>query len=305
MEPISQAEVLRQIWTVQSFLKTNPEINNNIYKAMNDLSKLPKPLENEYTHFDRYLASVYNFLSSVDEVNRELALTVGQLDIIRDKRPEISKQSLIPAINIFLEACRLLIITNRFDNTMLRKILLLVLGVFNILRGNLVEGVPSLIEIYTKDIQVIVLVGRTMSLMYNWITPDIQEKGVSNIYASAKSMIIGAWLYVLSIVSPEMIRQKIGQLVPLGEFPQDNIQKIQTLFHDPKIVCALKSKIVSAREEAPIRIVLELLNVPDNLDAFCNGITGDAGALASLEMSEVPDVPELKGGRKPRRFSKL
>jgi hypothetical protein len=197
---------------------------------------------------------------------------------------------------------------------MLRKILSLVLGVFDVLRGEWKAGVLSLMGIYSREFLVIGLIGKTIGLMYNWISPDIQEKGVSNIYASVKSMIIGAWLYVLSIVAPEKIRQKIGQLVPLGEFPQDNIQKIQTLFHDPKIVCALKSKIVSAREEAPIRIVLELLNVPDDLDAFCNGITGDAGALASLEMPEVPKLPEvpevpklpeLKGGRKPRRFSKL
>jgi hypothetical protein len=330
MEPISQAEVLRQIAATQNFLKTSPEINEHIYNAMDEISRIltKQPQKGGAdvsalvdSHFqipktdaslDRFSGSVQKFLSSVDELNRELALAIGPVAMVREMKDQeitipgtsvkiqLPKYALIPAINIFLEACRLLVITNRFDNPMLRKILSLVLGVFDVLRGEWKAGVLSLMGIYSREFLVIGLVGKTIGLMYNWISPDIQEKGVSSIYASAKSMIIGAWLYVLSIVAPENIRQKIGQLVPLGEFPQDNIQKIQTLFHDPKIVCALKSKIVSAREEAPIRIVLELLNVPDDLDAFCNGV--HAGSLTSLEM---PEVPELKGGKKPRRFSKL
>jgi len=328
MEPISQAEVLRQIGAAQSFLKTNPEINDHIYKAMDEISKMLKPSQNGGgvadlvdSHFkipktdaslDRFSGSVQKFLTSVDELNRELALAIGPLAMLRDmKDPEIkipqipkpitiSKYAILPSINIFLEACRLLVITNRFDNPMLRRILSLVLGVFDVLRGEWKAGVLSLMGIYSKEFLVIGLVGKTISLMYNWISPDIQGKG--DMYSSAKSMFIGAWLYVLSIVAPDVIRQKIGQLIPLGDFPKDNIQKIQTLFHDPKIVCALKDKIVSAREEAPLRILLELLNVPDDLEAFCKSVTGDAGALASLE---VPKIPELKGGRKPRRFSKI
>jgi hypothetical protein len=196
-----------------------------------------------------------------------LALAVGPVAMIRDmKEPEIripgtsvkiqlSKHTIIPSINIFLEACRLLVITNRFENPMLRKILSVVLGVFDILRGHWKAGVLSLMGVYSRELLVVGLIGKTMGLMYNWISPDIQAKGVSNIYMSIKSMMIGAWLHVLSIVAPGQIRQKIELLVPLGEFPQDNIQKIQTLFHDPKIVCALKANIISAREEAPIRRV--------------------------------------------------
>jgi hypothetical protein len=288
---------------------------------------------------DRFSASVQKFLISIDELNRELALAIGPVAMIRDmKDPElkipqipkplvISKYAIIPSINIFLEACRLLVITNRFDNPMLRKILSVVLGVFDIIRGNWKAGVLSLMGVYSSELLIVGLIGKTMGLMYNWISPDIQAKGVSSIYSSIKSMIIGAWLHLLSIVAPDAIRQKIGQLVPLGDFPQDNIQKIQNLFHDPKIVCALKNNIISAREEAPIRIVLELLNVPDDLEAFCNGVVANASALTGLEMPTIPEikvpelkvpeikvpevkvpeikVPELKGGKKPRRFSKF
>jgi len=341
--PISQAEVLRQIGAAQNFLKTKPEIKEYVYNAMNEISKrLSNPKQKGGadvsslvdSHFqipksdaslDRFSGSVQKFLVSVDELNRELALAIGPVAMIREMNdPEvripkipkpviISKYAIIPAINIFLEACRLLVITNRFDSPMLRKILSLVLGVFDIIRGEWKAGVLSLMGVFSREMLVIGLIGKTIGLMYNWISPDIQGEAQGAIYSSVKSMIIGAWLHVLSIVAPEQIRQKIGQLVPLGDFPQDNIQKIQTLFHDPKIVCALKDKIVSAREEAPIRIVLELLNVPDDLEAFCNGVQANAGALAGLEMPKLPEIPkvpelpklsELKGGRKPRRFSK-
>jgi len=303
-EPISQAEVLRQIGSAQNFLKENPEVNGHIYSAMEEISKIfLKPSQHGGAELDSlikdklsvpksdasldgFVGSVQNFLTSIDEINRQMAMAIGPVAIVRDtKEPEVtipgssvkvqlSKNMIIPLINVFLEACRLLVITNKFNNPMLRKILSVVLGVFDIIRGKWKAGVLSLMGVYSSEYMVIGIIGKTMGLMYNWISPDIQSQGQSVIYSSIKSMIIGAWLHILSIVAPEQIRQKINLLVPLGDFPQDNIQKIQTLFHDPKIVCQLKDKIVSAREEAPIRIIFELLNVPADLDAFCGIQTG-------------------------------
>ena len=315
MEPISQGEVLRHIGVAQTFLKGDTsDINNHVYNAMVEISNLLlKPSQNGGAedisslvdaHFkipksdaslDNFASSVQKFLASVDELNRQMALAIGPVAFVKDMNDPritlpgysqpiiISKHALIPAITMFLEACRLLVITNRFDSPMLRKILSVVLGVFDIIRGEWKTGVLSLIGIYSREVLVIGLIGKTINLMYNWISPDLQSQGQSHIYSSMKSLLIGGWLYLLSIVAPERIRQKINQLVPLGDFPQDNIQKIQSLFHDPKIVCSLKDKIVSAREESPIRIILELLNVPNDLDAYCGVI---------------------KGGKLPRRFQK-
>jgi hypothetical protein len=319
--PISQAEVLRQIGSAQDFLKeAPPEINEYIYNAMVEISnvflrptqtggasikeligshlKIPKTSAT----LDGFVSSVYNFLSSVDELNHQMALAIGPVALIKDmKDPSISipglklpiqfsKNSIIPAINIFLEACRLLVITNRFNNSMLRKILSLVLGIFDIIRGQWKAGVLSLLGIYSNEFVIIGIIGKTISLMYNWISPDIQGKGQNTIYTSIKSIFIGGWLYVLSIVAPEQILQKINNIIPLGDFPQDNIQKIQTLFHDPNIICSLKDNIKLAREEAPIRIILELLNVPNDLDTLCNSTPTVVPSTPTVVSSTPADV---------------
>ena len=184
--PISQAEVLRQIGSAQDFLKDSPpEINEHIYNAMVEISNLLlKPtqkggadikslidshlkLPKTSVSIDGFVGSVQRFLTSVDELNREMSLAIGPVAMIKDMKDphikvpgiltplEISKNSIIPAINILLEACRLLVITNKFNNPMLRKIFSLVLGIFDVIRGQWKAGVLSLLGIYSNEFVII------------------------------------------------------------------------------------------------------------------------------------------------------
>jgi len=345
-DPVSRAEVLRQIDTAKDLLtKVNPNINEHIYNAMVEISnawlqpgqkgggpeidqliksKFDTSLPNDFS-LDKSVGSVKTFLSAVDEENRKLALAVGPVAMVSEmKDPQailpyigpvkISKYTIIPTINYILEACRLLVITNKFNNPLLRKILSVVIAILDVLRGEWKKGILSLLGVYNREALLIGIVGKTALMMYNWISPNIQNKLEEVVYASTKSMMVGAWLHVLGIVAPDHIRQKINKIIVLGDFPEHDIQKLQKIFQDKEIVCKLRLNIESAREEPPIRIVLELLNVPGDLEAFCNGIESgpmvDNPSIPEIKVPEVkvPEVklPEikLKGGKKPRRFSK-
>jgi hypothetical protein len=318
--PISKAEVLRQIGSAQELLKTaNPDLNEHIYNVMNELSKswlnnkegqtgggpeIDMMIKEKFDlsmakdiSLDKSVTSVKNFLSSVDDVNRQLALAVGPVSMIKDMEDtqitlpyvgpvKISKYSILPTINYILEACRLLVITNTFDNAMLRKLLSVVIAILDVLRGEWKKGILSFIGVFSKEAVLIGVLGKTALTMYNWISPNIQTKLEEVIYASSKSMFIGAWLHVLSIVAPDFVREKINKIIVLGEFPAHDIQKLQQIFQDKELVCKLRPNIESAKEEGPIKLILELLNVPNDLNAYCNG------------------QPSIGGGKKPRRFSK-
>lgn len=327
--PISKAEVLRQIGSAQELLKTaNPNLNDHIYNAMSELSefwltkkqsgggeeidqlikqKFDNPMIKDFS-LDKSVTSVKTFLSSVDDVNRQLALAVGPVEMVKDMEdPEItlpyvgpvkiSKYSIIPTINYVLEACRLLVITNNFDNPMLRKLLSVVIAILDILRGEWKKGLLSFIGVFNKEAVLIGVLGKTVLTVYNWISPNIQTKLEEVIYASTKSMFIGAWLHVISIVAPEEVRERINKIIVLSEFPAHDIQKLQQIFQDKEIVCKLRVNIELAKKDTPTKFILELLNVPDDLENYCNKESN------SEVEPEVPALPKI-GGKKPRRFSK-
>ena len=344
--PISKGEVLRQIGSAQELLKTaSPNLNEHIYNAMTELSnswlnnkdsqtgggaeidklvkqKFDMPALSKDISLDKSVTSVKNFLSSVDEENRKLALAIGPVAMVKDMEDpqialpyvgpvKISKYTIIPTINFILEVCRLVVITNTFDNSILRKILSVVIAILDVLRGEWKKGILSFIGVFNKEAAIIGILGKAALTMYNWISPTIQTKLEDVIYSSSKSMFIGAWLHILSIVAPDYVRKKINQIVVLGEFPAHDIQKLQQIFQDKEIVCKLRASIESAKEEPPIKLVLELLNVPNDLEAYCNGQPSDPliklpeVKLPEVKLPEVklPEVPKI-GGKKPRRFSK-
>ena len=355
--PISKAEVLRQIGSAQELLKTaNPKLNDHIYNAMSEIStawlnnsisqigggaeidqlvkeKFDTSTLSKDISLDKSVTSVKTFLSSVDDVNRQLALSIGPVAMVKDMEDpqialpyvgpvSISKYSILPTINYILEACRLIVITNNLESPMLRKLLSVIIAMLDVLRGEWKKGILSFIGVFNREAVLIGILGKTALTMYNWISPNIQTKLEEVIYASSKSMFIGSWLHVVSIVAPNFVREKINKIIVLGDFPAHDIQKLQQIFQDKELVCKLRASIESAKEEPPIKLILELLNVPNDLEAYCNGVESDPIIkmpeikvpeiklpeikLPEIKVPEIPTVSDIikKGGKKPRRFSK-
>lgn len=292
---------------------------------------------------DKTADSIKQYLATIDEKNRQLSEILGPVALVKSRYPSgdipigpvppylpvaipIPIQLVLVMINATLEACRLLVSNHFFDIKILRQILSLVLSIFDILRGNWKDGVMTFIGVFGSSWMIYGMIGKTARWVYNFIAPDIQQRIEEDMFAGGKSMIIGSWLWLASVVSPAYIRDTINQLMetakqplevlnqkisniekqaqvaaasigakvefprlPLDKIPSfDDIQNFQTLLHQPEIYCspAFRSALEPALEIPILRVVFELMNIPISEESF-------AKACANQTSSVVDAVTDM------------
>jgi hypothetical protein len=194
-------------------------------------------------------------------------------------------------------------VSNRFvDISIARQIFSLVLAFFDVSRGEWRDGVLSFLGVFSHNMMLVGLVGKTMRWVYNFMSPDIQSRLSDDLFEGSKSMFIGFWLWFISTVSPDFVRMAVNQMIesaklpleqlnqqigaieeqakavgasvgvgvqfpriPLDSIPSfDDIQNFQALAHQPEIVCSagFQAAIQPALAIPALRLVLELLNIP-------------------------------------------
>lgn len=282
-------------------------------------SSLIKPTEEDLS-LDDAVESVQKYLYALDEKNRQLASILGPVaminkvsggtgDISVGPYPPylpiaipIPGNAILVLINAYLEACRLLVSNNFFDIGILRKILSFVLALYDILRGNWRDGILSFMGFFGQSWMIYGMIGKTARWVYNFISPDIQSRLESDIFMASKSMILGSWLWFVSVVSPSFIRTTVNDLIeqskkpleeinkeleiveksaqqvgsqyglqvqfpriPLDKIPSfEDIQNLQAILRQPEFYCldVIKPKIQMLAEQPAFRIVLEMLSIP-------------------------------------------
>ena len=266
---------------------------------------------------DAMYEDVKQKLATLDEKNREIASIIGPVAIINDMKEDIkvgpfppylpiplqvSPRVILPLLNAFLETCRLLVSNPYIDIKFLRSLYSLILGTFDILRGNWRDGVLSFLGLLGQYPMMIGIVLKSMRWVYAFISPDIQARLEDDMFAASKSMLVGGWLWLFSVVAPDFVRTSFNELIetakmPLEElnkkieaieektqevasqagvqvlFPKlpvdkipsfDDIQNLQSLLSNPEIYCSVQfqSVLASVLTIPPLRLALELLNVP-------------------------------------------
>ncbi len=376
---ISEAEVLRQINNVKSFLTTHKEqVPNHIYNAMDGISRTLLGFLDKKSHtgwargvvdaageaiwtpeqamvleeaapamiqagggglnpmkftasssfvqpsaemppisIDETYEKIKQYLAMIDQKNREIAATVGPVAFINQMttdpaigpilpylpfRLQMPARLILPVANAVLEACRLIVSNNFYDVAILRKISSLVLAILDVLRGEWKDGLLSLAGMVSQDWMLFGMVGKIGRWVYNFVSPDIQARLEDDLFASSKSMVIGGWLWLLSVASPDFVRGAVNQMIdkakasveklheklealeekaqgaakqagvkvtfpriPLDKIPTfDDIQNFQSLLSNPEIYCSAEFQMVLAPAMAipPLRLVFELMNIP-------------------------------------------
>jgi hypothetical protein len=285
---------------------------------------------------DAIFEGVRNWLKSIDEGNRQLASIVGPLAVIKGvsgdpvlipaisqlgmKNPiTISKSFIIPAINSVLETCRILVSNKVMNIGYLRKILSIVLAIFDVSRGEWRDGVLSFMGYFGNDMMFFGQTLKSARWVYNLISPAIQEQLENNIYASGKSLFIGFVLWILNTVSPDYMKQSLNNLLeaawkqndeltqtlktvgsqldekaktsgaqvvykgrnPIKEFPTlTDIQNFQSIVQQPEVFCSkeFQAALAPALQVAPLRLLIELLNIPtlsNKIIERCRGMSGN------------------------------
>jgi hypothetical protein len=314
---------------------------------------------------DDAVEKVQSYLHWLDEENKKLAATVGAVAFVKgtdDKvykdyqfgpyppyfpaQVPVSPNMILVLINSSLEACRLLVSNNFFDSATLRKILSFVLAIFDVLRGEWRNGVLSFLGFFSQSWMITGMILKSTRWVYSFVSPDIQTQLESDLFKASKSMIVGSFLWMVTIVSPAYVREKVDNLmiavkttaeqvnqqidqlepevqavaekmgasvkfprIPLQQIPSfDDLQNLQILLRQPLFYCndAVKSKIQSAAEIAPLRLFLELLSIPYKAETIaekCESVPSNP-VQAITESLEPTVIKEQKGGKLRRNTRK-
>jgi outer membrane murein-binding lipoprotein Lpp len=287
-------------------------IDTNIFKYKPELPPFS---------IDDAVEKVQSYLNWLDEENKKLAATVGAVAFVKGSpgntykdyqfgpyppyfpaQVPVSPNMILVLINSALEACRLLVSNNFFDSPTLRKILSFVLSLYDILRGSWRDGVLSFLGVFGQSWMITGMILKSTRWVYSFVSPDIQTQLQADLYKASKSMIIGYFLWMVTIVSPAFVREKVDNLmiavkttaeqvneqidqlepevqavaakmgasvkfprIPLNQIPSfDDLQNLQILLRQPLFYCndAVKPKIESAAEIPSLRLFLELLSIP-------------------------------------------
>jgi hypothetical protein len=187
--------------------------------------------------------------------------------------------------------------------------------------------------VFSSSWMVYGMIGKTTRWVYNFMAPDIQQRIESDMFAGGKSMMLGAWLWMASVVSPSYVRDAINQLmetakqplevlnqkiaaieqqaqasvaaigakvefprIPLDKLPSfDDIQNFQTILHQPEIYCSpvFKEAMKPALEIPIIRVVFELLNIPTTDEGFTKVCANQPASLADAMVDKLKPTVTL------------
>jgi hypothetical protein len=249
---------------------------------------------------------------------------------------------IIPMINSILETCRLLVSSSMLNIEYLRKVFSIVLALFDISRGEWRDGVLSFMGYFGNETMLLGQSLKTARWVYNLISPDIQERLENDIYAGGKSLLVGFLLWFLNMVSPSYVRTtlntllesaqekitnlketvdgvyktaqisagKAGATIYIPKFPFEHfpsmidIQNFQSIVHMPEVFCSeeFQTALAPAIQIAPLRLLIELLNIPTLPNKIINACHGQPASFKdaiaqNLQITSVinPPAPQLIG----------
>jgi hypothetical protein len=248
---------------------------------------------------------------------------------------------ILPMINGLLESCRLLVSSSFLDIAILRQLLSIVLAIFDVSRGEWRDGVLSFLGVFGKHYMIMGLVGKTFRWVYSFVSPDLQDRLETDMFDSFKSAILGSWLWVVSVVSPDFVRAQVNQLIettkvpleelnkqmaeleqqaqvsaqaigaeiqfprlPLDKIPSfDDIQNFQSILHQPEFLClpAFQAQLQRAMAVPALRIVLELLNIPTTDLGMADFCKAQPKNAVEAVTKALTPTVVLKGGRRTKR----
>jgi hypothetical protein len=324
-------------------------------------SQLVAPIPQVPIQTDGLVEKVQGYLTTLDEKNKQLANIVGPVAMIRSlpggeaavpayppyipvKAP-IPTNLIVTTINSVLEACRLLVSNNVIDIGILRKVLSLVLAIFDVLRGDWKSGVLSILGFFSRSMVLYGVIGKITFWVYNLISPDIQARLSEDMVAGAKSAVLGFWLWFLALVSPEYVRTTINDMVatatrpledlnkqieavekqaqaaaapigakvsfprvPLNKLPSfDDIQNFQSILHQPEVFCSdgFQAAIQPALTIPAIRIVLDLANIPTSPEGLAKACAGVPKSVKEAVVQKLQPTVVIQKGGKKTRKKKV
>jgi len=264
---------------------------------------------------DKAYRKLTEYSDSLDEQALQIARAIGPTAFISNLpvdpfiplgptglKLQVPARSILPITNILLELLRVMFSFGPLQNEGGRKLLSVVLGLFDISRGEWKNGLFSFLGYFGNNMVLLSIVFKLLRDTWLLIEPQLAKRIRLDLYMASKSIFIGFWLRMLTIFMPDFARkifdataapfkaliEQINQKMETFEaavepktkaagisvkFPRipdnmipslDTIQALQTVVSQPEIFCADDFQKIVAPLKAipPARLILELMNIP-------------------------------------------
>lgn len=152
-----------------------------------------------------------------------------------------------------------------------RKILSIVIAIFDLLKGDWKKAILSFIGFFSSDALILGVISKIFLSLFETLNPDKQETIIYGAYGTIKSLLVGILLSILQIGAPMHVREYIMELIRgIDDNHEvkswDDINNIQLIFDNPKITC--NNQFQESLKTLPsfVKIVAQLLGVPERKD---------------------------------------
>jgi hypothetical protein len=261
-------------------------------------------------------------LNELDQKNREIAATVGPVAYIHSMEADpgvgplppylpirltLPKNAILPTITYMLEGLRLIVLSGPLESNFLRKMFTIALAVLDVSRGEWKNGVLALMGLFGKTPMLFGLFGRMFRQVWNFVSPDLQNRLEDDVFMAGKSLFAGFWLTMITTFSPESVRQMIDGVssklkvpieqinkklesleqaskatadkmglvvkfprVPLEDIPSsDDLQSLQVILRKPSVACnpTVRGVLKPMLDTPVLKLLLELFNIPTSDEA--------------------------------------
>lgn len=282
--------------------KFNPE-DLSLDRTFWKVRDLIKSIDNQVKNFSRELGPFRLFYDkNTPDFRFPLPVPAPPPAFVSVVMVPINPRSIPIVIGLIIEAIRLVFSVGPLSNDITRKVLSLVLGLIDFLKGDWKQGVLSMVGFFGETPLLAGLIGKVLLNLMDLVAPDIQERMAMDVYQSGKSMCIGFILWGFANFAPDFARAaaraqfdvlkkivedangKIGEIeasmqksvepagleLKLKDIPEDfvptfdDMQNLQAIVRQPTIYCSkeFQEAIEPLRKIPPMRLVLELMNIP-------------------------------------------
>lgn len=288
-----------------SIIQSPPSVNPDdlsLDKTFWKIKDFFKTVDAQMKSFSRELGPFRFFYDQKMDFRVPLPVPIPAPPFITVIMVPVNPRAIPIIISLVVEAIRITYSVGPLSNDNTRKVLSLVLGLIDILKGDWKQGILSLIGFFGESPLVAGLIVKVVLNIMDFISPDLQERLVVDLYKSGKSIIIGFLLWGFANFAPDFARagareqfdvlkkmvndgnDKIDKLeesiqksvessglkVKFKDIPEDfvpsfdDIQNIQSIIRQPSIYCSkeFQDAIEPLRKLPPIRLILELMNLP-------------------------------------------
>ena len=287
---------------------------------MPQIPKMSVTLGDNTFSLDQTYWKVKEYIDGLDAQASQLAKDYGPFQMFYDKKTDYMvnvplpfppytilvpiNPAVIPVlIQAVVEIIRLFFTVGSLSNDTARKLMSIVVAIIDLLKGKWKHSILSIIGYFGRDPLIIGIMGKVFLDAFTVIAPRLQDKTLLSLFQSSKSFVVGICLWAFSTFAPAIERLPVIKVIQdlkinhpglIDDVTINNFHDMQKFVNQPQKLCnvAFKNTITTLKKSYPLRLALELLNIPTDPNSekeYCES----AGLPVAPSIPAIPSIPEV------------